>query len=241
MTRVIGYCRVSTEEQGAGDSLAAQEAAIRAHCTARGLELVRVETDAGFSASTLDREGLYRARDAIMAGEASGLVVVKLDRLTRSVADLCDLRRDGGLGHTWELISIAEQIDTESPMGNAFLQILTVFAELERKNTGRRTKDLLAYAKSQGQPLGGVPYGWRRVKVERDANGRRVGERGRLERDEGQQRTLGLIRALRERDGYSLEQVAASLNANGVTGGRGGRWTKAQVRRVLKASAPQAA
>jgi len=238
MTRVIGSVRVSTEEQGQGDSLEAQEASIRAYCARSHLELVRIEVD-DTSASTLTREGLDRARAAIAQGEASGIVVTKLDRLTRSVRDLEHLKEQGmGAKGGWRLFSVEEQVDTETPTGNMFLQLLTVFAEWERRTTAKRTKDLLAYARAQGQHLGGVPYGWRRVTVARDANGRRVGERGRLERDEKQQDALYLMRSYRA-EGMSFAAIAAAMNDSGTLGAKGGRWTPAQVLRVLRASVPQ--
>src|SRR6185369_14248687 len=125
-----------------GDSLDAQEARIRSYCVANRLELVRIEVD-DTSASTLAREGLDRARAAVAAGEAEGIVVTKLDRLTRSVRDLEHLKAEG-MGTSWRLFSVEEQVDTETPTGNMFLQLLTVFAEWERKTTAKRTKDLLA-------------------------------------------------------------------------------------------------
>ncbi len=232
VTRVIAYCRVSTEEQGLGDSLDAQQARLRAHCIAHSLELVRVESDSA-SASTLTREGLGRALATIEQGGASGLVVVKLDRLTRSVRDLVALR-DQGMGDEWRLISLAEQVDTSTPTGRMFMTLIVTLAEWERETTAARTKDLLAYARSQGQHLGAVPYGWKRVKVQRDANGRRVGERGRLERDTEQQRVLVWMHELKAAD-LSLEGIASQLNGAAITASRGGRWTKMGVWRALKA------
>lgn len=243
MTRVIGYVRVSTEEQAReGLSLAHQKARIRHHCDVAGLELVDIELDAGLSASTLAREGLERARAAIGRDEASGLVVVKLDRLTRSVRDLVALKEQG-MGESWSLVSLAEAVDTKTPTGRMFLTLIVTLAEWERETTAARVKDTLAHARAQGQPLGAVPFGYKRVKVERDAGGRRVGPQGRLVEDEAQQRVIALMRALRDRDGYSQSQIAAALNADGVLGaqGKARSWTATSVRRVLKASAPQAA
>jgi DNA invertase Pin-like site-specific DNA recombinase len=79
--RVIGYARVSTEEQAAGGfSLEAQEAKIRGYCGAYDLELVEIISDPGASARTLDRPGMARVLAELRArkGRAEGLVLAKL-------------------------------------------------------------------------------------------------------------------------------------------------------------------
>src|SRR5438309_2355161 len=77
--RVIGYVRVSTDEQAShGVSLAAQAEKVRAYCALYDLELVELIDDPGASAKTLDRPGLARALAALDRGEVEGLVVAKL-------------------------------------------------------------------------------------------------------------------------------------------------------------------
>ena len=92
----IGYVRVSTDgqvESGAG--LQAQRATILTECERRGLPLLEIVEDAGLSAKTLDRPALAGAVARLEAGEAAVLVVAKLDRLARSVADFANLVRVG--------------------------------------------------------------------------------------------------------------------------------------------------
>src|SRR4051794_5584393 len=90
--KVIGYARVSLAEQAAnGYSLAAQEDAIRAACVQRGWELLEVVRDEGASGKSLDRPGMTRALAMIASGDAQGLIVAKLDRLSRSVVDFATL------------------------------------------------------------------------------------------------------------------------------------------------------
>ena len=85
-TAVAGYVRVSTEQQaGEGVSLDAQRIKLQAYAVAMDLELVDVFEDAGLSAKSLRRPGLQSALALLEDGKAAGLVVVKLDRLTRSV------------------------------------------------------------------------------------------------------------------------------------------------------------
>ena len=89
MRRVVGYIRVSSEGQATeGVSLDAQRVKLAAYCTAMDLELVGIEADEGVSAKSLRRPGLQRALGLLDAGAADGLLITKLDRLTRSVRDL---------------------------------------------------------------------------------------------------------------------------------------------------------
>src|SRR5690242_12166914 len=89
---VVGYVRVSTDEQAeSGLGLAAQRAAIDAETARRGWTLVAVYTDAASGKSLAGRSGLADALAAVEAGEAGGIVVAKLDRLSRSLADYANL------------------------------------------------------------------------------------------------------------------------------------------------------
>src|SRR6266853_6338168 len=86
--QVLGYVRVSTEEQSdSGAGLEAQRRAIAAECKRRGWQLVELIEDAGFSAKDLKRPGVQEALRALASGEAGALVVAKLDRLSRSMVD----------------------------------------------------------------------------------------------------------------------------------------------------------
>src|SRR5258707_14291716 len=114
-TRAVAYLRVSTEKQAdKGVSLDAQRAKVEAYAQLYELELVEVGVDAGVSAKTLDRAGLRRALEILKAGQAEALLVVKLDRLTRSVVHLGQLVEDYFADGKLALLSVGEQIDTES-------------------------------------------------------------------------------------------------------------------------------
>ena len=93
MCNIIAYCRVSTTEQAEGGiSLEAQQRRLLAYAEAHGLHVLRVEEDAGISAKrTSNRPALQRALQALRKGGADGLVVVKLDRLSRTTRDVLDL------------------------------------------------------------------------------------------------------------------------------------------------------
>lgn len=151
--RWLGYTRVSTDEQGrSGLGLESQEASIRAAVAAvPGDVLVDLVVDAGESGKDLLRPGIVRVLDAIAAGEADGLIVAKLDRLTRRVADAAALIEWlDGAGATFRALDIG--IDTTTPYGRMAVQLLAVFAEMERGMIAERTTAALAAKRARGEP-----------------------------------------------------------------------------------------
>ena len=151
---VVGYLRVSTEEQAiSGLGMAAQENAIRAEAERRQLPVVALHRDPGVSAKDMNRPGLTDALADLEAGKGSVLVVAKLDRLSRNVHHASGLlERSQRAG--WDLVALDAPVDTTTPQGAAMAQVLAVFAELERKLIGERTKAALAVKRAQGVRLG---------------------------------------------------------------------------------------
>ena len=150
---VIGYVRVSTEEQGlSGAGLEAQEKAIRAECARRGWQLARIESDV-LSGKNLTRPGLQAALAACSSGEVSGIVVAKLDRLSRSLKDFADLleraKRDG-----FNVVALDLGVDLSTPGGEFLANVMASIAQWERRIIGQRTKDALAVRREQGVRLG---------------------------------------------------------------------------------------
>jgi len=125
-TKVLGYVRVSTEEQAErGVSLDAQRAKLEAYATLYDLELVEVIVDAGVSAKSFDRPGLQHALSLLRKGKTQALLVAKLDRLTRSMRDLGTLVEEELVKGKWALLSVAEQLDTRTAPGRLVLNIAT--------------------------------------------------------------------------------------------------------------------
>ena len=156
--RAIAYVRVSTADQaGEGHSLEAQKEKLRLFSELHNLELIGIEVDAGLSASTLDRPGLQRALAALEEFRAEALVVVKLDRLTRSVRDLCVLVdtyfRDGA----HRLMSVSEAVDTGSAGGRLVLNVLSSVSQWEREAAAERTTAVMQHLKATGKFTGGFP------------------------------------------------------------------------------------
>jgi len=225
-TRVVGYVRVSTDGQAEeGVSLEAQRAKLAAYALAADLELVAIHEDAGVSAKTLARPGLQAALEDLKAGRADGLLVAKLDRLTRSVRDLGSLV-EGYFSSRFSLLSIADSVDTRTAGGRLVLNVLGSVAQWEREAIGERTRDALQHLKGRGVRLGGEGLGWRRG-TDRDQDGRL----GWVE-DLAERATAERIRTLRAA-GASLRAIVAALEAEGRPTKRGGRWAPATVAKVL--------
>ena len=159
-TKAVAYVRVSTDKQAdAGVSLEAQEAKVRAYASLYDLELVDVVVDAGASAKTLDRPGLSRVLAMVKRGDVDAVVVMKLDRLTRSVADLGTLVEK--YFQKAALLSVSEQIDTRTAGGRLVLNVLASVAQWEREAIGERTSTAMQHKASKGEFTGGhAPYGF---------------------------------------------------------------------------------
>jgi len=226
-TRVIGYIRVSTEGQAEeGVSLAAQREKIECYAALYDLELVAVMEDAGASARTLKRPGLQAALAALTAGEAEGLLVAKLDRLTREVAGLGYLL-DKYFGKSFALFSVGEQINGRTAGGRLVLHVLMSVSQWEVEKCSERTKDSLAHLKAQGVKLGAEALGWERTQ-ERDEHGRCKVRPVATELE-----TIERIRVLRT-EGCSLRAIARRLEEEGRPTKRGGRWCHRTIKGVLK-------
>ena len=173
----------------------------------RGWEVEWVE-DRGYSAKSLKRPGIADALDRLKAGDVSVLVVSKMDRLSRSLLDFASImqraQREG-----WALVALASPADLTTASGEAMAGVMAVFAQLERRLIGERTKAALAQKRAEGVKLG-------RPRLLPDA----VVERIRNEREREQ----------------SFAAIAASLNAEGVPTAQGGaQWWPATVRKVALA------
>src|SRR5436190_15110858 len=196
--QAIGYVRVSTDRQAEqGVSLEAQESKIRAMATIHSAELLEVIVDGGESAKSLNRPGLQRLMALIQAGQAQAVIVAKLDRLTRSVKDLC------GLLELFEkrrvaLISVAESLDTASAAGRLVITIMGAVSQWEREAIGERTRDALRHKRDHGERVGNIEFGYRLA-----SDGKH------LEPSPAEQLALTAIRKLRTR-GLSLRRIAAA-------------------------------
>lgn len=217
--RWISYCRVSTDEQASeGVSLDAQAAACRAYAQAKGWLLAEEIQDAGASAATMKRAGMQRVLAELQAG--AGVVVYRLDRLTRSLRDLLDLVALAG--DRGGLVSVSESLDTTNPMGRFTIHLLGALAQWERETISHRVKGAMQHARGEGFYVGGgVPAGLGLVSE---------GARKRLVRGKYADAVAPIWGMVLR--GASLSDVGATLRAAGVPG----QWTKNRVRGLLLAT-----
>jgi len=112
--------------------------------------------DGGFSGATMDRSGLLRLLADITAGRVDTIVVYKIDRLTRSLADFAKIVEIlDARGASF--VSVTQQFNTTTSMGRLTLNILLSFAQFEREVIGERIRDKIAASKRKGMWMGGIP------------------------------------------------------------------------------------
>ena len=218
--RAVGYIRVSSEQQASdGVSLAAQKQKIEAFAALYEYELVAIVEDAGASAKTLERPGLQAALQMLHQGQASILIVAKLDRLTRSVADLAVLI-ENEFAH-YSLVSVSEQIDTGTAAGRLVLNVLMSVAQWEREAIGERTKVAMQHKKHCGELVGAVPYGMR------------LQEDGKTLLPCEIERPLVELALEQQAQGHSLRLIAQHLESAGHRPRGGGRFHPQTVANIL--------
>src|ERR1700742_4559575 len=162
------YTRVSTENglDQEFNSLDAQYEAASAYIKSQahaGWTLIRSRyDDGGYSGGSTDRPDLQRLLDDIRARKLDVIVVYKVDRLTRSLADFAKLVELFDT-HGVSFVSVTQQFNTTTSMGRLTLNVLLSFAQFEREVTGERIRDKIAASKQKGMWMGGwVPLGYDR-------------------------------------------------------------------------------
>ena len=160
------YTRKSTEEglEQAFNSLDAQREACVAYIASQRHEgwVLSPEfyDDGGFSGGNMNRPGLVQLMAEVRAGRIQVIVVYKVDRLTRSLADFAKivevLDAQGA-----SFVSVTQSFNTTTSMGRLTLNVLLSFAQFEREVTGERIRDKIAASKRKGMWMGGpVPLGY---------------------------------------------------------------------------------
>ncbi len=160
------YTRKSSEEGLEQDfnSLHAQREACEAYVASQRHEgwtvLPEVYDDGGFSGGSMERPALRQLLQAIDAGKVDVVVVYKVDRLTRSLADFAKIVEVFDARGV-SFVSVTQQFNTTSSMGRLTLNVLLSFAQFEREVTGERIRDKIAASKRKGMWMGGnVPLGY---------------------------------------------------------------------------------
>jgi DNA invertase Pin-like site-specific DNA recombinase len=196
-----------------GLSLDAQRAAIQSYCESVGLGLLQIHEDVE-SGGRADRKGLARA----LATRADVVVVLKFDRLSRSIKHFCDLYETHFADGTKELVAIREAIRLDSALGRALVSILLVFAQMEREATGERTREAINHIRGNGYHFGKSPYGSKAVPSPNNPRYRILID------DPAEQIILSRIKSLIDTR-VSYQKIADQLNAERVPPPQGKSWT----------------
>lgn len=206
---LLGYTRVSKENKsGIGVSISEQTQWLTSEADRRNSSLELVNEGEGVSARKMaNRPVLMETLKRLDRGEADGLIVKKLDRLARNVADFLTILERSRKGK-WALIIGDLDIDTSTPLGEAMATVGATFAQLERARISERTKEALAYKKQQGVKLG------RPVTLSSEL--------------------VSEIVALRS-SGKTLQAIADYLNANEVPNAHKGlKWYPSTIKNTLE-------
>lgn len=203
----LAYVRVSSAVQvEEGASLDAQESTLREEAARRGwaIEIVREE---GKSAKSIHgRPALTDALRRLDRGEAQYLLSVRLDRVSRSVADFAALIDRARRQH-WGIVLLSPNLDLSDPSGEFVANVLASAAQYERRLISVRTREGMAQRKSEGAVFG------REVAADFLPTYRRV---------------LAL-----SAQGMSLNAIARTLNDEGVPTAKGGKWYASTVRAIV--------
>ncbi len=217
---IIAYFRVSTAEQGkSGLGLSAQREAVRRFAEAEGFEIVAefTEIETGKGADALDRRPQLAAAlaEARQHGKDCAVCVSKLDRLSRDVHFISGLMAQ-------RVPFVVAELGADC---DAFvLHLFAALAEKERRLISERTKAGLQAARARGTVLGNPRLAEARAGV----NARRVADADTFAASVAPE-----IRAVQAAGAMSLREIAAALNARGVTTARGGQWAAQSVKNIL--------
>lgn len=234
--RIVGYIRVSTDEQAvSGLGLDVQRAAIRATSERLGLPIAHISADEGVSGSKdqADREGFMEALSLLEKGDV--LVVAKRDRLARDTMIAGMIERLVARKKARIVSAAGEGSDDDTPTGQLMRRIVDAFAEYERLIIAFRTRGALRAKRARGDVAGNVPYGYGSVPTGDGRTTKRGRPARRLYPIESEQSTLSFIRE-RRASGDSLRTICALLTERGIMSRSGRRWHPDTVRGLLGAS-----
>ena len=184
--------------------------------------------DKGFSGKNTKRPAFQELMDQVRVGSIQKILVYRLDRFSRSIADFSLIWRELE-EHGVEFQSVTENFDTSSPMGRAMLNVVMTFAQLERETTAERVKDNYYHRFQLGAwPGGPAPFGFDLAKI-RDPNGRmspslKVNDHAKIVRRIFETYAVPEI---------SLRQLAKQLTEEGIHGPKRQNWDSVTLSRIL--------
>ena len=224
------YTRKSTEEglDKEFNSLEAQFDACAAYIhsqAANGWELIDSHyDDPGYSGGNMNRPALQVLLRAVREGKIDVVVVYKMDRISRSLADFMELTKLFEQ-HKVSVVSVTQKFDTSTSMGRMMLNMLMTFAQFEREMTSDRIRDKMAATRKKGMWTGGVvPYGYKSIDRKLVVDPSRKDE--------------VLLAFAHYAQNHSFLQTTRDLLERFGTRGDGSKWTVMNVRCLLKQAIP---
>ena len=188
----------------------------------------KIFMDRGFSGKNTKRPAFTELMQAVEAGSVKKIIVYRLDRFSRSIADFSRLwviLEQHGV----EFVSVTENFDTASPIGRAMLNVVMVFAQLERETTAERVKDNYRHRFALGAwPGGPAPYGFGLAKTT-DESGRKVSTLVA----NGKAEVVKEIFTRYAESGISLRTLAKELSEKGIPGPKRECWDNVTLSRIL--------
>lgn len=216
------YVRVSTRYQVDKDSLPFQRKKLKEYCDFLGIEEYSIFEDDGYSAKNTDRPHFQEMMNRIRAGEFSHVIVWKVDRISRNPLDFAAMYEElKASGVTF--ISMNEQFDTSSAIGEAMLKIILIFAELERNMTSERVTGIMLDRAENGLWNGArMPVGYRWND-----------ETKYPEPDPEELKIVQFIFDEYEKTASCLK-ISRYLNNHHIQSKRGGEWTSKLVHDIIR-------
>jgi site-specific DNA recombinase len=220
--KAFGYCRVSTtDQQDEGVSLSNQQERINAWASANGHDLAGMHVEARSGGRADNRPELKRAM-AAACREGGILVVYSLSRFSRSVRDtlaLADqLERAGA-----NLASLSESLDTSTPVGRMFFQLMSVLSEFERNQLRQRTTSAMSHLRQHNKRISyKIPLGY---DLARDGV--------TLLPNQSEQNVISRIVEQRQ-TGMTLSAIAHGLADDKVATKQGGQWKPNTVLAIIR-------
>lgn len=249
----VGYVRVSSRKQEKGLSKEAQVEDIKAYARLHGYRLTRIIEE---TCSTKDpkREGFLEALRLLEAGEAQGMICVKINRLCRHLGEFCTLVDKYFRKDQYKLVVIRERIDTTTSAGRLVANIMMSCAQNERDQIGEGVRSTFEYKRSRSEWLGGgVPLGYRvvycdcksgkpvppkSIQHKKDFYQLRRDKKivGKLERDTRTIEAIRFAKKLRGR-GNSLRKISSLLQEEGFRPTSSARlWHPETVRKMISSN-----
>ena len=191
-------------------------------------EEFKIYKDKGYSGGNINRPDFEKMIDDVKAGKIEKVIVYRLDRMSRSLLDFANIIELFN-EHNVEFISSTEKFDTSTPIGRAMLNIIMVFAQLERETIQLRIRDAYYSQSKKGMYMGGqIPFGF--IKVPYPEGGKRASTYGHDPDNAHIVKEIFELYATK----YSTGEITRHLNSKDIKTASGNLWASSKIIRILR-------